>query len=209
MVNWSLIPSSRSLVGCAVTLGFLVLAGCRTVDPVRVDATFATTPKFTTNCPTVISVLPVEDGSEGGKAVGLLTFVRQELNRQLVDRGYSSTTESWVDASLMGVSVSPGSALQLDRLAELAKASRDDAVMAVRIEDWDESSLMDDRFVSFEIEAAMVASDGAQLWAGSLKGRVKAGGEGASPLGRNACARSCAELAVRELLLRLPDRVVQ
>ena len=209
MVNWSLIPSSRSSVGCVVALSFLVLAGCRTVDPVKVEGSFVTAPKFATNCPTVVGVLPIEDGSEGGAAARHLTFLRQELNRQLVDRGYSSTTENWVDAALMGVGESAASVLTPDRLAALAKAGRDDGILAMRIQKWDESSIMADRFTYFEFEAALVAGDGSQLWSGSLSGRVKAGGIGASPLGRDACARSCAELAVRQLLLRLPDRIVQ
>ena len=131
MVNWSLIPSSRSLVGCVVALSFLVLAGCRTVDPVKVEGSFVTAPKFATNCPTVVGVLPIEDGSEGGAAARHLTFLRQELNRQLVDRGYSSTTENWVDAALMGVGESAASVLTPDRLAALAKAGRDDLLQLI------------------------------------------------------------------------------
>jgi len=214
MVNWSPIPSSRCLVGSAVTLGLLVLAGCQTINPVQVDGSFVATPEFATNCPTVVAVLPVEDGTVGA-ATGTssvarhLTFLRQEINRQLIDRRFSSTRENWVDASFMGDGGATESILTPARLTALAKASRDDGVFAVRIEKWDESSLMADRFVYFEIGAALVDSDGTQLWSGSLKGRVKAGGVGASPLGRDASARSCAELAVRELLLRLPDRVIQ
>lgn len=208
MVNWSLVPSSRSLVGSVVTLGILVLAGCQTINPVSVAANFVTTPEFATNCPTAVAVLPIEDGSEGGTAARHLTFIRQEVNLQLVrERKFSATTEKWVDASLMGANTGSESILTPARLTALAKASRDDAVLAVRIEKWDESSLMADRFVTFEISAAMVTSDGIQLWSGSINGRVKAGGIGASPLGRDASARSCAELAVRELLLHLPQHV--
>lgn len=208
MVNWSLIPSPRTLVGCAVTLGLLVLAGCQAINPVSVDASFVKAPEFETNCPTVVAVLPIEDGSEGGAAARHLTFIRQEVNLQLVrERFYSATTENWVDASLMGADTPAESILAPVRLTALAKASRDDGVFALRIEKWDESSLMADRFVYFEFSAAMVTNDGAQLWSGSIKGRVKAGGIGASPLGRDAAARSCAELAVRELLLRLPVHV--
>ena len=213
MVKRSLSPSTRSLVGCALTIGLLVSAGFRTIQPVQVDGSFVATPAFATNCPTVVAVLPVEDGTgepAGAQSVGRhLTFFRQEINRQLIDRRFSSTRENWVDASFMGAGDSSESILTPARLTALAKASRDDGVFAVRIEKWDESSLMADRFVTFEIGAAMVDSEGTQLWSGSLKGRVKAGGVGASPLGRDAAARSCAELAVRELLLRLPDRVLQ
>lgn len=209
MVNWSLITSPRSLVGNAVTLGLLLLSGCQTVNPVQVDASFVATPGFAANCPTVIGVLPIEDGTANGSAERHLTFLRQEVNRRLIDRGYSSTTENWVDASQIGAAPAGESILTPGRLSGLAKQSRDDGVLAIRIERWDEASLMANRRVYFQIGAAMVASDGSQLWSGSIQGNVKAGGMGASPLGRNASARSCAELAVRELLLHLPDRIIR
>ena len=208
MVNWSLIASSRSLIGSATALGLLLLSGCQTVNPVQVDASFVATPEFTANCPTVLGVLPIEDGTIAGTAERHLMFFRQEVNRRLVDRGYSSTTANWVDASQLGAAPAGESILTPGRLEALAKQSRDDGVLAIRIEKWDETSLMADRRIYFEIGAAMISSDGKQLWNGSIKGNVKAGGLGASPLGRNASARSCAEMAVSQLLLRLPDRVV-
>ena len=94
-------------------------------------------------------------------------------------------------------------------MAELARAGKDDAVLAVRVSKWDESQLMSTRKVRFEFEAAMVASDGTPLWSGTIQGRVKAGGAGAAPLGREAMARSCVELSVRELLLQLPERSIR
>lgn len=209
MVNWSLITSPRSFVGSAVTLGLLLLSGCQAVNPVQVDASFVATPEFAANCPTVLGVLPIEDGTATASVARHLTFLRQEVNRRLVDRGYSSTTENWVDASQIGAAPAGESILTPGRLSSLAKQSRDDGVLAIRIEKWDEGTLMADRRIYFQIGAAMVAGDGTQLWSGSIQGSVKAGGVGASPLGRNASARNCAEMAVRELLLRLPDRIVQ
>lgn len=210
MVNWSQFPSLRTLVGCVAACGILMVAGCRTVNPVTVNASFVASPDFAENCPTVISVLPIEDGTEAGSAGRHLTFMRQEVNRQLVRmRGYSATTENWVDASMAGAAPSGESILAPASLTSLAQAGKDDAVLAVRVERWDETTLLADRRVRFEFRAAMVAKDGKQLWSGSMSGRVKAGGVGASPLGRNASARSCAELAVAELLMRLPVRIVQ
>lgn len=209
MVNWSLFTSARALVGSALALGLLVLSGCQTVNPVQVNASFVATPEFATSCPTVLGVLPIEDGTPNGAATRHLTFFRQELNRRLIDRGYSSTTENWVDASHVAAAPLGESILTPQRLVSLAKASRDDGVLAIRIEKWDESRLLSDRRVTCQIGAAMVASDGTQLWSGTLEGSIKAGGQGASPLGRDASALSCAEIVVAELLQRLPDRVVR
>jgi hypothetical protein len=209
MVNWSLFKSLRSLVGCAATLGFLVLAGCQTPNPVKVDADFAVSPTLLASSPTVLSVLPVEDGTANGAVASRIPFFRQELNRQLVSRGYSSTTESWVDAAQIGAAPIGESILTPNRLLAMAKAGRDDAVVAVRIERWDEQTLMFDRKVRFRASVAMVGSDGTQLWSGSMQGSVKAGGAGAAPRGRDAAARSCVSLVVGALLEWLPERVVR
>lgn len=209
MVNWSLITSQRSMVGCVVTLGLMVLASCQVPNPIQVDASFVVSPALSANGPTVLAVLPIEDGTAAGSVGRHLTFLRQEVNRQLIDRGYSSTTESWVDASQLGAAPVGESILTPNRLLALAKGTRDDAVLAIRIEKWDEDLLLADRRVRFRIAAAMVGNDGSQLWSGSMQGSVKAGGDGAAPPGLDASARSCAELVTRELLMRLPDRIVR
>src|SRR5690606_24648163 len=103
------------------------------------------------SCPTVLAVLPIEDGTADASVGRHLTFLRQELNRQLIARGYSSTTENWVDASVRGAAPIGESILTPARLTALAKASRDDGVLAVRIEKWDESRLMSERRVYFQI----------------------------------------------------------
>jgi len=208
MVN-TLLSSARGLVSCAAACGLLLLAGCKTPNPVDVDATFVTTSEFTSRSPSILSLLPIEDGTKQGDAARHLTYMRQEINRQLPDRLYAPTRQTWVDASLRGAVPAGESILTPATLASLAQAGKDDAVLAVRIAEWDESALMSTRKVHFQFEAAMVASDGTPLWSGSIQGNVKAGGAGAAPLGRDASARSCVELAVHELLLRLPDRNVR
>lgn len=209
MVKRSFIPSVRGLVSCAAAFGLLFVAGCRTVQPVDVDGSFTTSPQFATRSPSIVSLLPIEDGTKDGAAARHLTFVRQEINRQLPDRRFSPTRQTWVDASLRGAMPAGESILTPQKLAALAQAGKDDAVLAVRIDQWDESMLMANHKVQFRFEAAMVAADGTPLWSGTIQGKVKAGGAGAAPLGRDAAARSCIELAVNELLLRLPDRTVR
>ena len=208
MVN-TLLSSARGLVSCVAACGLLLLAGCKTPNPVDVDATFVTTSEFTTQSPSILSLLPIEDGTNDGTVGRHLTYMRQEINRQLPDRLYAPTRQTWVDASLRGAVPAGESILTPATLAGLARSGKDDAVLAVRVAEWDESALMSTRKVRFQFEAAMVSADGTPLWSGTIQGRVKAGGAGAAPLGRDASARSCVELAVHELLLRLPDRTVR
>jgi hypothetical protein len=213
MVN-KLLSSGRGLVSCAVACCLLSFAGCRTPNPVDVDATFTTSTQFALHSPSILSLLPIEDGTDEDVVARHLDYMREEINRQLPDRLYAPTRQTWVDASVgraaaVGAAPAGESILAPGKLAELAKSGKDDAVLAVRVTAWNESALMSTRKVRFQFEAAMVANDGVQLWSGSIQGKVKAGGAGAAPLGREASARSCVELAVRELLLQLPDRLVR
>ena len=208
MVNM-LVSSGRGFISCAIAGGIVLLAGCKAPNPVDVDATFVTAKDFGSRSPSILSLLPVEDGTKDGSAARHLTFMRQEINRQLPERLYSPTKDTWVDATLQGAAPAGESIVTPNTLANLARAGKDDAVLAVRVVRWDESALMSTRKVSFQFEAAMVASDAKTLWNGTIQGNVKAGGAGAAPLGRDAMARSCIELAVRELLLRLPNRDVR
>ena len=208
MVN-KLVSSTRGLVSCAAACGILLLAGCKTPNPVEVDATFLTATDFGSRSPSIVSLLPIEDGTRDGGAARHLTFMRQEINRMLPERLYSPTRQTWVDGSVRSAAPAGESIVTPDALASFARAGKDDAILAVRVAKWDESQLMSTRKVSFEFEAAMVASDAKTLWSGTIQGRVKAGGAGAAPLGRDAMARSCMELAVYELLLQLPERSVR
>ncbi|MEC8252087.1 MAG: hypothetical protein VX044_02660 [Planctomycetota bacterium] len=208
MVN-KLLSSARGFVNCAAACGVLLLAGCQTPNPVDVDSTFVTAKEFGSKSPSIVSLLPIEDGTKGGSVDRHLTYMRQEINRQLPERLYTPTRQTWVDASTRGAAPAGESIVTPEALAAYATSGKDDAVLAVRVSKWDESLLMSTRKVSFRLDAAMVGSDATPLWSGSIEGRVKAGGAGAAPLGREAMARSCVELAVHELLLQLPSRIVR
>lgn len=201
----SLLRGMRSsLWGAAL----LLFAGCQTPDPVRVDANFVPSAALAAQSPAVVAVLPVEDGT-GGTALDdrLCTYIRQQIERQLVDRKYSPLRSGYVDAA--GAVPAGESMLTPATLAKVAGRAGEDAVLAVRVGRWDESTLLKDRRLRFQFEAVMIGRDGTEpMWSGSIQGEVKAGGAGAAPLGRDATARSCADLAVREMLLRLPVRVV-
>jgi hypothetical protein len=208
----SLLPVGSSSFVCR-GLGLaalLLLVGCQAPPPVVVNSTFVATPEFATRSPKDVAVLPVEDGTKDGAAQRHLVFLRQEVMRLLVDRRFAPLRAEVVDAGLQGVArgAAGESLLVPATLQRLAGHSSEDAVFALRIDRWDESLLVSERKVWFQFQAALVGSDGVQLWSGTIQGEVKAGGAGAAPRDRDGMARSCGELAIREMLQRLPLRTM-
>jgi len=199
---------SRCLVALAA---FALLAvGCQTPAPVVVNSSFAAAPAYATRSPADVAVLPVEDGTPNGSAARLLTLLRQEVMRQLPDRLFSPIAPQIVDASLRNAPTPPAgqSILVPATLQKMAGHAAEDAVFALRVDKWDEGRLQVDRKVWFQFQAALVGADGVQLWSGSIQGEIKAGGLGPAPRDRDGMARSCVELAVREMLLQLPRRTL-
>ena len=94
--------------------------------------------------------------------------MRQEINRQLPERLYTPTRQTWVDASTRGAAPAGESIVTPAALKALAQAGKDDAVLAIRVDEWDESQLMSTRKVTFQLEAAMAGSDGEPLWSGTI-----------------------------------------
>lgn len=193
-------------------LGILVLAGCKTAEPVLVQPSFTTAPALLVRRPADIAVMPVEDASPGGGATRHLTFLRQEVMRQLVDRRYTPLTAGVVDAAMKGnadvaaAQATGASILEPGMLKKLAGHSSEDALFVLRIEHWDESNLLSSKRIHFRCQATLVANDGQQLWFGTLGGEIKAGGAGAAPRDRDSMARNCGEMLVHELMLQLPMR---
>ena len=112
-----------------------------------------------------------------------------------------------VDAALTRLQPGPGETLMTPAyLKRIAGKAAEDAALAVHVDRWDEGRLLAEQRLSFQFQAALVASDGELLWSGSLAGTVKAGGLGPAPRDRDAMARSCAELALGEMLVHLNRR---
>lgn len=199
----SLFARARRHVAFALLLG---LAACAVTDPVVVNANFVATPAFASRSPTQVAVLPVEDGTKDGSVQRLLVFLRQEVMRQLPGRLFTPLTPTTVDAALRGVPPpGPGESIIVPAtLQKLAGHASEDAVFALRVDRWDEARLHVDKKLWFQFQATLVGSDGVQLWSGSIQGEIKAGGASAAPRDKESMARSCAELAVREMMLRLP-----
>ena len=186
----------------------LVLAACQSSNPVSVKPSFTKSPALSVRNPGDIAVLPVEDGTNGGAAMRHLPFLREVLQRRLPDRFYSPLTTQVVDAAVGSEVRHQGeTSLTPAYLRRIAGKASEDALLAVRIDRWDESTLLVDKRLRFQMQAALVANDGEVLWSGTLVGEAKAGGMGAAPRDRDAMARSAGELAVIELLNHLDQRM--
>ncbi len=198
----------RILSTCSLLAATLLLGACQTPTPIVVNAQFAPTAALATRTIENVAVLPVEDGTGSGAAAKVLTLMRQEVERNLVDRLYSPLATPVVDAGLRAApaTASGESILVPATLQKMAGHAHEDAVFALRVDKWDEGKLQIDHKVWFQFQAVMVGSDGVQLWNGTIQGEVKAGGASPAPFDREGKARSCAQLAVREMMLRLPRR---
>jgi hypothetical protein len=173
----------------------------------QTTSSFEATAALALRKPNDIAVLEVEDGSPGGAAARHLEFMRLVLQRGLVDRQYAPLATNVVDAAMRDVQPGAGETqLTPAWLKRAAGRAAEDALLAVHIDRWDESRMLAERWVGFQFQVALVAGDGELLWSGTLKGDVKAGGAGPAPRDRDAMARSCAELALNELLAHLPSR---
>lgn len=209
LLSSPLVPWRRLAVGA-----FLLVTACQTAPPVTVDAKFTAAPALSApddRKTAVVAVLPVEDGTPNAGAARLLTMMRQELERQLIDRLYSPLTSQTVDAALRGTGkpAPTESLLAPANLQKMAGHAHEDAVFAMRIVRWDDTRIATTNRVQFQFQAAMVGRDGVPLWNGTIQGEVKAGGAGPAPLDNDGKARSCASLAITEMLQRLPRRTVR
>jgi hypothetical protein len=184
-----------------------LLVGCETRPPMLTTPSFVTSPLLAVRNPADIAVLSIEDGTMDHAVARHLELMRQVLMRALPERLYSPLSPAVVDAAIGGENRGANeTVLTPGYLRRVAGKSSEDALLAVRVDRWDESSLLTDKRIRFQIQAAMCASDGELLWSGTLAGEVKAGGAGATPLDKETMARSCAELAMLDLLNHLSRR---
>lgn len=192
----------------SVALGFLCLAACQTTPPVDVQPEFTTQVALAQINPRDVAVLPVEDASPGQAAGPLLEQMREDMEANLVQRRYSPLNTPFVDAAADGRAEGSGSILAADYLSRVAEGfDGDTAVLALRLNRWDESGLLSRARVGFTAEAVLVAgSSGTVLWSGQLSGSIKAGGEGPAPLDPVERSRSVATLFIQQLILNLPMR---
>ena len=163
--------------------------------------------------PTSIAVLEVEDRTNGEFVKPLLETMRRQLGVSLIDRYYSPLTSTYVDSrmqrAVQNASAGRVSSIETEFLASLAGQANEDAILAVQVTHWDQSSLLVSNQVHFVAKVTMFASaKKIVLWSGDMRGVVVAGGTGAAPRDPVARAESAARELIKELLNRLPKRRV-
>lgn len=188
----------------------VLLAGCMNPQPADVQSSLNVAPELYSANPTNVAVLPVEDASPDRRAVPHLERIRTELARALVRQLYSPFSARAVDGPLANEAVAigkDGGVTNASFLQRLAGKFGEDAMLGVKVDSWDESSLMADNKVRFSADVAMLDSKTKRmLWSGHLNGVVKAGGFGPAPLDRDEKAKSAAAEFAWQVIQRLPSR---
>jgi hypothetical protein len=190
-------------------LAALVAHGCVPLPPAAVNSSLQPTEALRTVNPSNVAVVPVEDATAGGQAREVLETIRQEVNTALIDRRYTPLGSRFVDPVVREHTsgVANASLTRPEVLARVAGHLKEDALLAVRITQWDESRIMSNARVRFAIEATMLSSaTKTVLWGGTLDGEVKAGQTAAAPRYRDERVLDAARQIARALISQLPQR---
>ena len=184
------------------------LAGCQMPAP-RVESNLQAAPEILAANPSDIAILPIEDATPDQTARPRLGVVRGALAKALIQRRYAPLQPSAVDAAIQARDAAAGSILDPAWIESVAGKAAEDALLLVRINRWDESSLMSTARVRFDADVKLVfAKDRSILWSGNIRGEAKAGGaDGPAPFDRQGRARGAAEQFASELIRRLPARI--
>ena len=188
--------------------GGLALAACQSPPPVVYDSFQASTDLYRVS-PADVAVMPIEDATADHAAGQVLESIRAEIAADLVQRMYTPLAVAKVDEVLR---LQPGAApsssvVDASWLQSVAGKFGEDAVLAVRITLWDETSLMMNGHVHFSADVSLSSPKSPNpLWSGAIKGDVKAGGRGPAPRDRAGRQQSAAAEFARELVRRLPSR---
>lgn len=191
-----------------LAVGLLLLGTACQNTPPRIYGEIETSPDMFAVNPADIAVLPIEDATPRGVARDACGPIRHQIAEALVGRLYSPLSTSRID-EILGDQESARNATVVDAswLASIGGHFGEDATLAVRLTDWDASSLMSTGWVHFEADVSLVSPQRPQrLWGGSFSGSIKAGGEGPGPLGRQNREASVAHEFARHLVSFLPRR---
>ena len=190
---------------------FAVLASCATPQVADPDVWIQTSPDYGAAGLNNIAVLEVQDPT--GQAGHLRGLMREEVRVQLRDRLYAPTGLTYVDAHLRNGSKPAGGlsivdAAHLKTLAAPACEQEIDGIFALQIQTWDESSLLVNNRVRYDVRVALYGAKGQKLlWHGGMRGEVDAGGLGPAPRDRRLRQEAAARAFVKDLVLKLPKRI--
>lgn len=191
----------------ALTLA-LTPSACQTEPARQISSGLRLTPAFEEVRPSQIAIVGIEDGTPERSFLPLVDTLRVAVERELAERGYAPLAPAYIDAKLRAIGkLGTGSPLDADWLGGLRNAFQEDAVLGIRVVEWDPRRVVETRRVEFAVDVLMLATESGQtLWSGRLEGNVKAGGEGASPLTRTQQIDSAAQVLADALVDELPIR---
>lgn len=192
-------------------LALLAASACVPLPPAAVSSSLQATPELQTVNPSNIAVVPVEDATPGASVHALLEVVRDEIYAQLVLKRYAPLTSKVVDAVVRekGAGAAGASLARPEVLAQVAGTMNEDAVLCVRVTQWNDSRVMSASRVRFAADVIMVsARTKATLWGGAIEGEVKAGGQAAAPRYREERLADIARQMARAIISQLPSHVL-
>ncbi len=192
---------------CA-SLALCSLLACQT-QGTKVRDSLVRSDRLAIENPVDIAVLPIENRTHSPKFERLLETMHLEISHQLVQRRYSPLSQGVVEASARGqLPPSRGSLLDEAVMKDLARGSNADAILALQIRTWDESSLLSRSIVRFVAHVRLLGRESGQtLWAGGLEGQVRAGGLGTAPRDPERRAKAAVAEFALQLCNALPARI--
>lgn len=198
------------MIGRRLAVLFAVaLPGCVPLPPAAVNSSLQPTQALQSANPSNVAVMPVEDATPGGNAREILDPIRQEIHAALVARRYVPLSSRVVDPVVREHTsgIANASLTRPEVLSRVAGKLDEDAALAVRVTQWDESRIMSSARVRFAVEATMLSSgDKTVLWGGTMDGEIKAGQAAAAPRYRDERVLDIARQIARALISQLPER---
>jgi hypothetical protein len=187
---------------------FLVVCACQAPPSVDLVSSPRASAQLELLRPVDIAVLPVEDATPERSFGDYEAVLRQRVAGALVSRRYTPLANTMVDEALSARGeIRTGSPVDAAYATKIAGAFEEDAVLGIKMVDWDVSSIMRDGRVGFAVEVLLVESEGHNvLWSGRLEGTAKSGGDGPAPVRREPRTISAVEVLADALVEQLPAR---
>ncbi len=185
----------RPLSLLALCCTALVAGGCGTIPIHRGSAVEASpSSRIDAASPVDIAVVPIENAT--GSTRIPVAALRDAFEAALVQRRYSPLATEYVDSQVVDASYRPG-------------ALREDAVLQVTVESWDETLWVSHSAVTARLRATMLDAHGSgheALWTGKLEKRFELGKDREQFTSEEPRRRLLAKVIADELLAALPAR---